>query len=253
MDYLFSHRVAFVTGAANGIGKATANAFSASGAHVVLADTNIEVGQEVASEIRELGGSAHFIRCDVSKASDVEEAVKEAVKRFGRIDFAFNNAGIEGEQGSTADCTASNWQRVLDVNLTGVWHCMKYQIPEMLRQGGGTIVNCSSVAGLVGFEGIPAYVASKHGVVGLTKCAALELAKKNIRVNAVCPGVIQTPMIERFTHGEAQAQRLLVDGEPIGRVGQPSEVAMAVLWLCSSQSTFVTGHCMAVDGGWTAH
>jgi NAD(P)-dependent dehydrogenase (short-subunit alcohol dehydrogenase family) len=171
---------------------------------------------------------------------------------WGRIDFAFNNAGIEGTQALTPECSAENWDRVIDVNLRGVWLCLKYQIPEMLKQGRGSIVNCSSIAGLIGFPGIPAYVASKHGVIGLTKTAALEFAKKNIRVNAICPGVIQTPMIDRFVHGEAKIQKQFIDGEPVGRIGTPEEIAAAALWLCSESSSFVTGHSLIVDGGWLA-
>jgi len=182
----------------------------------------------------------------------LKRAGDETVKEFGRLDYAFNNAGIEGEQGVTPDCTEENWNKVININLKGVWLCMKYQIPQMLKQGSGSIINCSSIAGLVGFPGIPAYVASKHAVIGLTKTAALEYAKSNIRVNAICPGVIQTPMIERFAHGEAQIKKQLADGEPVGRMGQPEEIASAALWLGSSESSFVTGHSLVVDGGWVA-
>jgi NAD(P)-dependent dehydrogenase (short-subunit alcohol dehydrogenase family) len=247
-----SGKVAFITGASSGIGRATALAFAREGTSVTVVDVSADGGRETAHLIEAAGGRALFVACDVSKDRDVGSALGKTIETFGRIDYAFNNAGIEGEQGATAECTEANWDRVIAINLKGIWLCMKHEIPLMLKQGGGAIVNCSSIAGLVGFPGIPAYVAAKHGVVGLTRTAALELAKSNIRVNAVCPGVIQTPMIERFTHGEAQIQKQLVAGEPIGRVGKPEEIAAAVLWLCSDAASFVTGQPIAVDGGWVA-
>ena len=248
----FTGKVALVTGAASGIGRATALAFAKKGASVIVADLEEDGGLQTSHMIERLGPKSMYIRCDVSKQEEVKRVLEKTLDTFGRLDCAFNNAGVEGNQGMTPDCTEANWNRVVDVNLKGVWLCMKYEIPLMLKQGGGTIVNCSSIAGLIGFQGIPAYVASKHGVIGLTKTAALEYAKLNIRVNAVCPGVIQTAMIDRFVHGEAQIQKQLVEGEPIGRVGQPEEVAQAVLWLCSDAASFVTGHSLAVDGGWVA-
>ena len=248
----FAGKVAFVTGASSGIGRATALAFARAGADVVVVDVQGDGGHHTAKAVQELGRRALFVRCDVSRDDDARHAVQNTIEAFGRVDFAFNNAGIEGQQAPTADCTVENWDRVIGINLKGVWLCMKYQIPQMLGEGGGSIVNCSSVAGLVGFQGIPAYVASKHGVVGLTRAAALEYSKSNVRVNAVCPGVIQTPMIDRFTHGEAAIRKQLVEGEPVGRVGRPEEVAEAVLWLCSERASFVTGHALAVDGGWVA-
>lgn len=250
--YDFENSVVFVTGASTGIGRATALAFGKSNAQVVVVDVNEDAALQTVEMIKASGGKAQFIKCDVTQNEDIKRSVQETIKTFGRLDFAFNNAGIEGAQALTSDCSMENWNRVIDINLKGVWLCMKHQIPEMLKQGHGAIVNCSSIAGLIGFPGIPAYVASKHGVIGLTKTAALEYAKKNIRVNAICPGVIQTPMIERFIHGEAQVRKQLVDGEPIGRVGNPEEIAAAALWLCSESSSFVTGHSLTVDGGWVA-
>lgn len=178
--------------------------------------------------------------------------VEKTVNAFGRLDFAFNNAGIEGMTAITQDCTEENWDKTLGVNLKSIWLCMKNQIPEMQKQGKGVIINCASIAGLVGFPGLPAYVASKHGVIGLTKTAALECAKSGIRVNAVCPGAIKTPMIDRLTGKKKEAEDQFAALEPIGRLGEPEEVANAVLWMCSDEASFVTGHAMAVDGGWVA-
>ena len=252
MDYGFKDKVALITGGSSGIGKATALAFAREGAKVAIADVQVDEGHALAQQIRDDGGEAEFILSDMSKPSDIETMVKIVVESFDRLDFAFNNAGVEGDQGNTVDCTEENWNKVININLKGVWLCMKHEIPEMLKSGGGVIINCSSIAGLVGFPNMPAYVASKHGLVGLTKTAALENAKENIRVNAVCPGVIDTPMIDRYTHGNEGVEAQLAAGEPVGRVGQPEEVAEAVLWLCSEKASFVTGHAMAVDGGWVA-
>lgn len=248
----FEEKVALVTGAASGIGRATALAFSREGAKVVVADVQVEGGQETVSMIEKAGGEAIFVKTDVSKSSEVEAMVKKTIEAYGRLDYAYNNAGIEGDTAPTADCTEDNWDRTININLKGVWLGMKYEIPEMLKQGKGAIVNCSSVAGLVGFLGIPAYTASKHGILGLTKTAALEYAKTGLRINAVCPGVIRTPMIERFTRGDDQAEAQLTAMEPIGRVGEPEEIASAVVWLCSDAASFVTGHSMVVDGGLVA-
>jgi NAD(P)-dependent dehydrogenase (short-subunit alcohol dehydrogenase family) len=246
----WSEQVALVTGAAAGIGRAAAFAFAKEGARVILCDVQTAQGEESASKIREAGGDAHFVAADVADPAAVAGLILEAVKRYGRLDFAFNNAGIEGVVANTADCSEANWDRTLAINLKGVWLCMKYELPAMLDGGGGAIVNCSSVAGLVGFPQLPAYVASKHGIVGLTRCAALEYATQGIRVNAVCPGVVHTAMVDRLL--AEQPNLPLVAGEPIGRLGTPEEIADAVVWLCSARASFVTGQALAVDGGWVA-
>jgi len=246
------NKTAFVTGAASGIGRAAALAFAERGANVAVVDMLVKQGQETVDLIKSKEGSAFFINCDVSNPESVKKAIDDTVSKYEGIHYAFNNAGIEGEQALTADCTLENWDQVINVNLKGVWLCMKYQIPQMLKQGEGWIVNCASIAGVVGFPNIPAYVASKHGVIGLTKTAALEYAKSNIRINAVCPGVIDTPMVQRFVHGDKQAAYTLAQSEPVGRMGRPEEIASAALWLCSGDASFVTGHSLVVDGGWTA-
>jgi NAD(P)-dependent dehydrogenase (short-subunit alcohol dehydrogenase family) len=245
-------RVAIVTGASAGIGHATALAFSREGASVAVADIDVERGEKTVVQIEGLGGQAVFLRTDVSSADDVRAMVARTVERFGRLDYAFNNAGIEGVAAPTAECTLDNWERTIAVNLTGVFLCLREEIPAILASGGGAIVNNSSVAGLVGFAGIPAYTASKHGIVGLTKAAAIDYATQGVRVNAVCPGIIQTEMITRFTHGDPGAAAQLLATEPIGRMGTPDEIAEAVVWLCSERASFVTGQSLAVDGGFVA-
>ncbi len=248
MEKQFEGKVAMVTGAAFGIGRATAIEFAKRGAKVVVSD--IIEDKETMNAIEELKGDAIFVKCDVGKREDIERLMKKTVEHYGRLDYAFNNAGIEGEAGDTQTCTEENWDRTISVNLKGVWLCMKYQIPIMLEQKSGAIVNCASIAGLVGFPNLPAYTSSKHAVVGLTKTAALETAKQNIRINAICPGVIRTPMIDRFTGKEKEAEQAFIDKKPMGRMGDPSEVATAVMWMCSDESSFVTGQALAVDGGW---
>ena len=246
----FKDKVVIVTGAGSGIGRATAISFAKEGAKVVASDINEDDVQKTVEEIKKLNGDAIGIKCDVSSDDDVKKMVEKTLSEFGQLDCAYNNAGIEGVPASLTECTAENWDRTIDVNLKGVWLCMKYEIPAMLKNGKGSIVNCSSIAGKVGFESIPAYVASKHGVIGLTESASLEFAKKNIRINAVCPGVIHTPMLERFDHGDEQSMAAQV---PMGRVGTPEEIADSVVWLCSDNASYVTGQSILVDGGWTAH
>src|SRR5262249_30494618 len=243
---------ALVTGGASGIGRATALTFAREGAKLVIADMNEDGGQQTVHMIAEKGGEAIFVRTDVSQAVEVQALISKAVETYGRLDCAHNNAGIAGGvRALTADYPEDRWHQVIAVNLTGVWLCMKYEIPQMLHQGGGTIVNTASAAGLVGSRGTSAYVASKHGVVGLTKTAALEYAQQGIRVNCVCPGVIHTPMTARgLSNPELRAH--LLASEPVGRVGTPEEVAEAVVWLCSDAASFVTGHAMSIDGGFVA-
>ena len=246
------NKIALVTGAGSGIGRATALVFAREGAKVVVSDIAVEGGEETVRQIEAAGGEAVFVKADVSKAADVEALVTRTVETYGRLDCAFNNAGIEGGVKPTIDCTEEEFDRTIAVNLTGVWLCMKYEIQHMLSQGGGAIVNTASVAGLIGFPGLPDYVASKHGVLGLTKTAALEYAKSGIRVNAVCPGVIQTPMVERGAQLSPGFDEIAVSMEPVGRFGQPAEIGEAVVWLCSDAASFVTGHPMTVDGGLVA-
>jgi len=250
MEQIFQNKVGIVTGGSFGIGRAAAIGFASRGAKVVIADW-IE-DSETLTAIRSNGGEAIFVKCDVSRDADVKNLVDQAVSQFGRLDFAFNNAGIEGASAPTHQCSEENWDKTIGVNLKGVWLCLKYEIMQMLKTGGGAIVNNASIAGLVGFTNIPAYVASKHGVIGLTKNAALEYAKAKIRVNVVCPGVIKTPMIDRFTGKSKEVEKQFENMEPVGRLGQPEEVAEAVIWLCSDASSFVTGDAIPVDGGWTA-
>ncbi len=249
---MWKEQVALVTGASSGIGRATALAFAHEGARVVVADLREKDGEQTVELIRSRGGSAVFTRTDVSKPTEVAGLFERALKIYGRLDFAFNNAGIEGVMASTMDCTEENWDRTIAINLKGVWLCMKHELAHMLPRKGGAIVNCSSVAGLVGFPQLPAYVASKHGIVGLTRCAALECAKQGVRINAVCPGIIRTSMVDRLTQEHPEMEAQLVAGEPIGRIGRPEEIASAVLWLCSDAASFITGQAIAVDGGWVA-
>jgi NAD(P)-dependent dehydrogenase (short-subunit alcohol dehydrogenase family) len=244
-------KVALITGGGSGIGRATSVAFARAGAKVVVADVVAPGGNRTVELIRDTGGDAVFVQTDVTVSRQVERMVKTAVDTFGGLDCAYNNAGIEGPSTGLLDCTEEDWQRVLAVNLTGVWLCMKHEIPAMVARGGGAIVNTSSVLGLVGVPFIPPYIASKHGVAGLTKEAALEFAAANIRVNAVCPGSIRTPMVER-TMAAGTTEKALAAPQAIKRLGRPEEIAAAVVWLCSDAASFVTGVVMPVDGGWTS-
>jgi len=245
-------RVALITGGGSGIAQATALLFGREGASVVVADYNAEGGARTVKTIKEAGGTAVFHAADVSNPQDVDGLMHKVMESYGRLDCAFNNAGIQGQLAKTPNCSLENWNRVIAINLTGVFLCMKYEIPVMLRHGGGRIVNTASGAGLVGVVGAPAYVAAKHGVAGLTKAAALEFAQKGIRVNAVCPGFIRTPMIEESLDKGIVSEEQLFALEPMHRIGEPEEIAEAVLWLCSDASSFVTGLPMPVDGGYVA-
>jgi NAD(P)-dependent dehydrogenase (short-subunit alcohol dehydrogenase family) len=246
-------KVIIITGGSTGIGRAAALRCAADGAAVVVADVNTAAGQATATEIEQAGGRAAFIATDVVDGAQVRQLVADTVRRYGKLDGAFNNAGIEGGFSNTVKMTEEAFDRTIAVNLKGVWLCLKYQIEQFLAQGtGGAIVNTASVAGLVGTRGGIAYCASKHGVVGMTKCAALDFSRKRIRVNAVCPGIIQTPMLERMAAERGLGLETYAAQEPVGRLGEPREIGDTVAWLLSDESSFVTGVSMPVDGGWTA-
>ncbi len=240
-----------ITGGTSGIGRATALAFGRIGAKVAICGRNTAKGEETIALIRQLGGDAIFIKADVCNSSDVEALIEAVLRAWGSIDCAFNNAGIAGTESSTIDCTEEAWDQVISVNLKGVWLCMKWEIREMLRQGQGAIVNMSSAFGVVGREGLSPYVASKHGVLGLTKVAALEYAKRGIRINAVCPGGVYTEMQAGLLKGHFQKEVEVVARYPLGRLAAPEEIAEGVIWLCSDSASFLVGQALIIDGGLT--
>lgn len=252
MSGLCQDKTALVTGGASGIGRATALALAEAGATVMVADLELAACEDTVAIIQAAGGTAAAHAVDVADEEAVAALVKATVQSFGRLDIAFNNAGIGGTTGKTHEYPSDDCQRVLDVNLTGVWYCMKYELREMLNQGSGAIVNTASVAGLIGMSGAPAYIAAKHGVVGLTKGAAMEYAKSNIRINAVCPGGVRTNMTETADKALPGFLDKLAKHEPMGRLAEPEEIASAVVWLSSDGASFMTGHAMAVDGGFVA-
>lgn len=252
MNFTFSGQVALVTGGAAGIGRATALAFANEGLKVVVSDVDVQGGEGTVGLIRAAGGDAIFVRCDVTRDAEVKELMERTIAAFGRLDYAFNNAGIEIEKGKLAEGTEAEYDAIMGVNVKGVWLCMKHQIPLILAQGGGAIVNTASVAGLGAAPKMSIYSASKHAVIGLTKSAAVEYAKKKLRVNAVCPAVIDTDMFRRAYEADPQKGEFAAAMHPVGRIGKVEEIATAVLYLCCDNAAFTTGHALAVDGGATA-
>lgn len=245
-------KVVIVTGGTSGIGREAAVLFAKAGAKVVVAGRRETEGKETMDLVRGAGGEGLFVKTDVSRAAEVQELVRKTVEKFGRLDVAFNNAGIEGSWLPIVEQSEEDWDRTMDINLKGMWLCLKYEIQQMLKQGsGGAIVNMASVAGLIGFAGTATYSASKHGVLGLTKTAALETARSGIRINAVCPAVIETPMAER-AFVTPELKKFVLGFHPIGRFGKPVEIAEAVVWMCSDRASFMTGQSLVLDGGFLA-
>jgi NAD(P)-dependent dehydrogenase (short-subunit alcohol dehydrogenase family) len=251
MNLLFNDKVALVTGAGSGMGLATARAFAEAGAAVVLADVNDDAVRAVAEELAAEGHKTLAVRCDVTDEAQVAAMVEQAIATFGRLDAGFNNAGIQVPAVETADATGEEFERLIAINLRGVWNCMKYELHYMREQGSGAIVNNSSIGGLIGNPGLAIYHATKHGVLGLTRSAALEYAARGIRVNAVCPGTIDTPMVAEMVARQPDLMNDILKAQPNGRMGRPEEIASAVLWLCGPGASFVIGHALVVDGGYT--
>jgi len=253
MSDMYKDKVALVTGGGSGMGQATAKAFAKAGAKVVVVDLNESSIQATVDAIQAAGGEALGICCDVADEAQVADMVHKAVAAYGRLDAAYNNAGVQSPIAETADASGEEFDRVMSINLRGIWNCMKYELQQMREQGSGAIVNCSSLGGLVGIADRGVYHASKHGVLGLTKSAALEYAARNIRINAVCPGIIETPMVADMIENEKEAMDELMKVVPIGRLGKAEEIAEAVLWLCSPGASYVVGHALVLDGGYTIH
>ena len=252
MDLGLRGKVALVTGGNSGIGRSTAIAFARAGAKVAIAARNRDTGEETVESIRREGGECLFVKTDVSRRHEVEALIEQVASTYGRLDCAVNNAAIEGQK-AFLDWTEEEWDATVDINLKGVWLCIRSELPKMLAQGGGAIVNISSVAGLIGFPMHAPYVAAKHGVLGLTKVASAEFAGRGVRVNTICPGTIRTPMLEQGFANNPENAQMAVNFTPMGRIGEAEELANAAVWLCSSQASFITGVTLSVDGGWSQH